>query len=298
VGLALAAAIKGYRTIFVMPDKMSNEKIRTLQAFGASVVITPTDVPPEDPRSYYNVARRLAEETPNACYVNQYVNPANPHAHYRTTGPEIWDQMGGRLDVLVAGLGTGGTISGCGKFLKERDPGITVVGVDPQGSMYYDYIKHGEIVEPRPYQIEGIGEDFLPETIDFAVIDDVVRVFDREAFQMTRRLLTEEGLFAGISSGAAVAGALRYAESLSVPKELLVILPDSGNRYLSKVFDDDWMRAAGFLAEAGLPLDGAVRALEERGHLVGRGDELVTGDTVLDGGHGHAELESAGDVPR
>src|SRR5947209_814193 len=167
MGLAIAAAVKGYRAIFVMPDKMSEEKIRSLRAFGATVVVTPTAVTPEDPRSYYSVSRRLAQETPNSFYVNQYANPANPRTHYETTGPEIWEQMGERLEVLVAGLGTGGTISGCGKYLKERNPKLQVVGVDPEGSMYYDFIKRGELVEPHTYRIEGIGEDFFPTTIDF-----------------------------------------------------------------------------------------------------------------------------------
>lgn len=247
MGLAVAAAVKGYRAIFVMPDKMSEEKIRSLRAFGATVVVTPTAVAPEDPRSYYSVARRLAQETPNAFYANQYTNAANPRAHYDSTGPEIWSQMAGEIDVFVAGMGTGGTISGCGRYLKERKPGVTVVGVDPEGSMYYDFVKKGEIVEPHTYRIEGIGEDFFPETMDFSVLDEVIRVADKESFLMTRRLLTEEGLFAGISSGAAVVGAIRYAESLPEPRTLLVILPDSGNRYLSKVYDDNWMREVGFL---------------------------------------------------
>jgi len=247
MGLAVAAAVKGYRALFVMPDKMSEEKIRSLRAFGATVVVTPTAVAPEDPRSYYSVAKRLAEETPNSFYANQYANAANPRAHYEHTAPELWAQMDGEIDVFVAGMGTGGTISGCGRFLKERKPGITVVGVDPEGSMYYDFVKRGEIVEPHTYRIEGIGEDFFPTTMDFSVLDEIVRVADKESFLMTRRLLTEEGLFAGISSGAAVVGAIRYAESLPEPRTLLVVLPDSGNRYLSKVYDDNWMREVGFL---------------------------------------------------
>lgn len=247
MGLAVAAAVKGYRTLFVMPDKMSEEKIRSLRAFGATVVVTPTAVAPEDPRSYYSVAKRLSLETPNSFYANQYANAANPQAHYTSTGPEIWQQMGDQLDVFVAGMGTGGTISGCGRYLKEHQPKLTVVGVDPEGSMYYDFIKQGRIVEPHTYRIEGIGEDFFPTTMDFSVLDEVVRVADKESFLMTRRLLTEEGLFAGISSGAAVMGAIRYAESLTEAKTLLVILPDSGNRYLSKVYDDNWMREVGFL---------------------------------------------------
>lgn len=251
IGLAIVAAIRGYRTIFVVPDKVSEEKIRSLRAFGARVVTTPTAVAPEDPRSYYSVSRRIAEETPGAFYVNQYHNPANPLAHYKTTGPEIWKQTDGVLSALVVGMGTGGTISGCGRYLKEQDPRVQVIGVDPNGSLYYDYVKQGRIGEARPYRIEGIGEDFFPSTMDFSVLDDVVRVQDREAFLMTRRLLVEEGLFVGISSGAAVAGALRYAAERPAGERIVVILPDSGNRYLSKVWEDAWMQDAGFLDAAG-----------------------------------------------
>ncbi len=254
MGLAIAAAIKGYKTIFVMPDKMSEEKIRALRAFGARVVITPTAVEPDDPRSYYSVSKRLAQETPNAILAGQYWNPSNPEAHYRSTGPEIWRQTGGRVSVFVAGMGTGGTISGTGRYLKERNPHIKVVGVDPIGSLYTEYFRTGLLGEAHSYKVEGVGEDFLPTTMDFSVVDDVVQVSDRESFLMTRRLVREEGLFCGGSCGLAVAGALKWlrgpGSDLSEDEIVVVLLPDSGSRYLSKVFDDAWMRENGFLEEA------------------------------------------------
>jgi cystathionine beta-synthase len=247
VGLAIASAIKGYKCVFVMPDKMSDEKIRLLQSFGARVVITPTAVEPEDPRSYYSVSRKIAAETPNAVYANQYHNPVNPQVHYETTGPEIWKQTEGKIDVLVVGLGTGGTISGTGKFLKEQNPAIRVVGADPVGSLYYEYFKTGHLGAAHTYKVEGIGEDFLPSTMNFDVVDDVVQVSDQESFLMARRLVKEEGLFVGGSSGTAVAAALRYAKELPTGKTIVVVLPDSGTRYLSKFLNDDWMRQNRFL---------------------------------------------------
>jgi cystathionine beta-synthase len=255
VGLAIAAAIKGYKCIFVLPDKMSNEKIRNLRAFGAKVVVTPTAVDADDPRSYYQVSRRLAREAPNAIYINQYDNLANRECHYMTTGPEILEQMP-EIDALVAGIGTGGTICGIGKYFKEKRPSAQVVAVDPVGSIVYEMYKTGKAVSrPKTYKIEGIGEDFIPQNYDFSLIHDIVQVEDKESFLMTRELLLKEGLYSGISSGSAVVGAIKWIKAQGDKmkgKKVLVILPDSGNRYLSKVYDDDWMREAGFLEGASL----------------------------------------------
>ena len=239
-GLAQAACVKGYKCIFVMPDKVSQEKIALLKAYGAEVVITPTAVPRESPESYYAVADRLTREIPGACQPNQFANPANPEAHYRTTGPEIWEQTQGKVDVFVAGLGTGGTISGAGRYLKEQKPEIMVVGVDPEGSVY-----SGDTC--KPYKVEGIGQSFIPETADLAVIDRWVRVGDRDSFLTARRLAREEGLLVGGSSGTAVYGALQVAQELDESKTIVVILSDTGRNYLSKIFSDDWMRQNGFL---------------------------------------------------
>ncbi len=250
VGLAIACAIKGYKAVCVMPDKMSLEKIRLLRAFGAKVVITPTAVTPEDPRSYYNVANRIVADTPNAILANQYHNPVNPDSHVKTTGPEIWEQTNGAVTDVVIGMGTGGTITGVGRFLKSKNAAIKMVGVDPIGSLLYDTWRLGRIPdEPflKTYKVEGIGEDFLPTTLDLSVVDEMLQVGDKESFLVTRRLVKEEGIFCGGSSGTAMAAALRYAQALGPDRLVVVILPDSGSRYLSKVFDDEWMREMGFL---------------------------------------------------
>lgn len=247
MGLAIASAIKGYRTVFVMPDKMSEEKRQNLRAFGARVVMTPTGVAPDSPYSHYSVAARIARETPNAFFMNQYENLSNRETHQQTTGPEIWRQTEGKIDALVAGMGTCGTISGLGKFLKSKNPKIKIVGVDPKGSILKDLFETGKQPQSASYKIEGIGEDKVPANLDFSVIDEIVRVEDKESMLMTRALLTKEGVFAGTSCGAAVVGALRYMSSVPNPGRVLVILPDSGNRYLSKVYNDAWMMENSFL---------------------------------------------------
>ncbi len=247
MGLALVAAVRGYKCVFVMPDKMSDEKIKALRAVGAKVVICPTDVEPEDPRSYYSVSRRIAEETPNAFLANQYHNPANPDAHYKSTGPELWEQTKGEFDAFVSGMGTGGTLSGTGKYLKEKKPGMQVVGVDPIGSLYYDYFKTGRVTTAHPYKVEGIGEDFFPSTMNLKILDEVIRVTDKECFVAARDLVKREGILCGGSAGAAVAGAVKYAEMMAKPMRIVVLLPDSAVRYLTKYLDDEWMRQNGFL---------------------------------------------------
>lgn len=252
-GLAIAAIAKGYRCIFTTTDKQSQEKIDVLRAFGAEVLVCPTNVEPDDPRSYYSVARRLAEEIPNSVYLNQYDNPANTKAHYDTTGPELWSQTEGRITHFIAGAGTGGTISGTAQYLKEQNPDIQVIGVDPYGSVFYKYFHTGEFDEDEiyPYFTEGVGEDILPENMNFDLIDDFVRVDDQTSMQMTRRLAREEGLFIGQSCGMAIAGALQWLDDhrdeLSEEDVVVVLFPDSGYRYLSKTYNDEWMRNHGFM---------------------------------------------------
>ncbi len=249
VGLAIAAALRGYRCIFTINDKQSREKVDLLKAFGAEVVVCPTAVEPEDPRSYYSVAKRLAKEVPNSVYTDQYNNQANPLTHEETTGPEIWEDTDGTVTHFVAGLGTGGTVTGVGRYLKERKPSVKVVGVDPVGSLYLEYFRTGNLGPAHTYKVEGIGEDFLPTTIDFAVVDEVVQVTDKESFLMARRLAREEGIFAGGSGGSALEGALRYARDLGPDDLVVVLLPDRGERNLGKVFNDEWMRENQFLGD-------------------------------------------------
>ncbi len=252
-GLALVAIAKGYRCIFTTTDKQSQEKIDVLRALGAQVMVCPTNVAPDDPRSYYSVARRLADEIPNAFYINQYDNPSNTEAHYRTTGPELWEQTEGRLTHYFAGAGTGGTISGAARYFKEQNPEVKVIGVDPYGSVYYKYFFTREFDQQEiyPYLTEGVGEDILAKNMDFDLVDDYVRVTDKESMQITRKLARQEGLFVGQSCGMAMAGTLQWLrahrDKLTQDHVAVVILPDSGFRYLRKTYNDDWMRNHGFL---------------------------------------------------
>ncbi len=258
LALAIVGAVRGYRCVFTMPDKMSREKIDALKAFGAEVVVTPTNVPADSPESYYSVAKRIARETPNSFYVNQYHSPDNIEAHYLFTAPEIWKQTEGGFDAFVAGIGTGGTMSGAGKYFKEHNPEIRNIAVDPVGSVYYEYFRTGRLPEPRVYQVEGIGEDMLCRAMDFSVVDEIRQVDDRTAFLAARRLAREEGIFAGGSSGAAVAIACDVARELGRGKVVVALLPDSGKSYVTKFYSDEWMRDNGFLGDeerAGLVRD-------------------------------------------
>jgi cystathionine beta-synthase len=247
MGLALAAAIKGYQCIFTMPDKMSQEKIDALRALGAEVIVTPSEVDHHDPRSYHSVALRLSREIPNSLFPNQYENPANTEAHYKTTGPEIWEQTEGKVTHVVIGVGTGGTITGVARYLKEKNQGIQVIGADPAGSIFAEMFRTGRKPQVQPYKIEGIGQDEVPGNVDFSVIDEIYAVSDKNAFSLTRQLARSEGIFAGGSAGAALYAALRAAEKLTENDLVVIIIPDSGTRYLSKIYNENWMRENQFL---------------------------------------------------
>ena len=266
MGLALVAAVRGYKVVFTITDKQSREKIDLLKALGAEVIVCPTAVEPSDPRSYYSVAKKLAKDIPNSFYPNQYDNPDNPRAHYESTGPEIWEDSEGKITHFVCGMGTGGTISGVGKFLKEKNPAVRVVGVDPIGSLYYDYFKNKRLIKATTYVVQGIGEDILPGSMDFSVLDDVLQVTDEECFVMARRLARMEGIFTGGSCGGCVAAALRLARTLKPQDFVVAFLPDTSMRYLSNVFSDAWMAEHGYSEKAvSLTAADVVRAKKARG---------------------------------
>jgi cystathionine beta-synthase len=249
MGLALAAIVKGYKMVCVLSDKQSKEKIDILKAVGCEVIVCPTEVAPEDPRSYYSTSKRMAEETPNSWYVNQYDNLANTKAHYESTGPEIWEQTDGKVTHFVVGVGTGGTISGVGKYLKEKNPNIKVWGIDTYGSVFKKYHETGEFDEKEiyPYITEGIGEDILPKNVDFSVIDGFTKVTDKDAAIYTRKLAEEEGFFLGNSAGAAAKGLLQLKEHFTKDDVVVVLFHDHGSRYVGKIFNDEWMKAQGFI---------------------------------------------------
>jgi cystathionine beta-synthase len=284
MGLAMAAAVKGYRCIFTTTDKQSKEKIDALRAFGAEVIVCPTDVDPEDPRSYYSVSSQMAREVPGAWKANQYDNPANAEAHYETLGPEIWEGTGGRVTQLIVGVGTGGTISGAGRYLKEQNPRIRLWGIDTYGSVFKKYKETGvfDKNEIYPYITEGIGEDFLPKNVDFDVIDHFEKVTDRDAAIMTRRLTREEGIFAGNSAGAAMAGLLQLADRFTPDDVVVVVFHDHGSRYLGKMFNDAWMREKGFIDRTGIVARDLVRSRPQRRLLtVAPGDPVTRAIQVM-----------------
>jgi cystathionine beta-synthase len=250
MGLALVAAVRGYKMVFTITDKQSKEKVDLLKALGAEVIVCPTAVEPADPRSYYSVAKKLARDIPNSFYPNQYDNPMNPAAHYASTGPEIWQDSEGKITHFVCGMGTGGTISGAGKFLKEKNPAIQIIGVDPEGSLYYDFHKTGQVAKGRTYVVEGIGEDFFPSTMDMKILDDVIQVNDEECFVVARRLVKQEGIFTGGSGGGCLSAALRLAKNLDEKAYIVAFMPDTGMRYLSKVYNEEWMRERGYVDSA------------------------------------------------
>jgi cystathionine beta-synthase len=272
MGLALVAAVRNYKMVFTITDKQSKEKVDLLKALGAEVIVCPTAVEPDDPRSYYSVAKKLAREIPNSYYPNQYDNQMNPEAHYLTTGPEIWEDSEGKVTHFVCGIGTGGTVSGVGRYLKEKNANVKIIGVDPVGSLYYDFVKRGETIKAKTYVVEGIGEDFFPTTMNLKILDDVVQVGDEECFVVARRLVKMEGLFTGGSGGGCISATLRLAKDLGPEAFIVALLPDTGMRYLSKVYNDEWMRERGYVdAAVAITAAEVVRAK----HATGKVRELV-----------------------
>src|SRR6186997_1446450 len=292
MGIALVAAVRGYKTIFTTSDKQSKEKIDMLKALGAEVIVCPTNVEPSDPRSYYSVAERLSQQIPNSYWCNQYDNLSNTKAHYMTTGPEIWDQTDGKITHLVVGVGTGGTVSGVGRFLKERNPRIKVWGIDTYGSVFKKYKETGifDKNEIYPYITEGIGEDFLPKNVDFGVIDHFEKVTDKDAALMTRRIAREEGIFAGNSAGSAMAGLLQLKDRFVTDDVIVVIFHDHGSRYLGKMFNDDWMREKGFLEKTGLTAREMVASGVSGELLALEGDQTVEAAVRLMGQHDFSQI--------
>jgi cystathionine beta-synthase len=292
MGLAIAAVVKGYRCVFTTTDKQSKEKADALRAFGAEVIVCPTNVEPEDPRSYYSVSSRLVKEVPNSWKANQYDNPSNAAAHYDLTGPEIWEQTGGTITHLVCGVGTGGTISGVGKYLKEKNPTIKVWGIDTYGSVLKKYKETGVLDknEIYPYITEGIGEDFLPKNVDFSVIDYFEKVTDKDAALMTRRITREEGIFAGNSAGSAMAGLLQLKDNFRAGDVIVVIFHDHGTRYLGKMFNDDWMREKGFFEKSGMTARDLVTSGMSGELLAIEGNQRVDAAVRLMGEHDFSQI--------
>ena len=278
MGLALGAIVKGYKCIFVITDKQSKEKMDILRAVGAKVIVCPTDVEPTDPRSYYSVSKRLGEEIPNSWYVNQYDNPSNAVAHYEQTGPEIWNKTEGRVTHFVVGVGTGGTISGVAKYLKENNPNVKCWGIDTYGSVFKKYHETGIFDENEiyPYITEGIGEDILPKNVDFSLIDGFTKVTDKDAAVFTRRLALEEGIFVGNSAGAAIKGVLQLKDNFKPDDVVVVLFHDSGSRYVGKMFNDDWMRERGFLEEEITKAEDVIKDHKDKPLIVVRSEELVS----------------------